>query len=90
MSADGVSVETRLSAIEEELRQIKLLLAAKVHDTGLPWWKQIMGSHENDPVFAEIVELGQQIRKKGQAPSLHAKKKRKINSGGSGKASAQE
>jgi hypothetical protein len=29
----------------------------------LPWWKEIEGVFEGDPVFAEIVRLGAKIRR---------------------------
>jgi hypothetical protein len=59
MAPDKNSMESRLADVEEELRRIKQLLAVQ---GGTPWWKQMVGSHENDPVFAEIVRLGRAIR----------------------------
>jgi hypothetical protein len=41
----------------------------------MPWWKQIIGSRENDPIFAEIVELGRKIRKQGRSPSSKSKRR---------------
>ena len=58
MAPDKNSMESRLAEVEGELRLIKQLLADQ---DGTPWWKQMIGSHENDPVFAEIVKLGRQI-----------------------------
>ena len=87
MPPDNQSVEERLTEVEKELRRLKHLLADKPNENGLPWWKQIIGSHENDPVFAEIVELGRQIRKKGRRSSTT---KRRTKSSRTAKRAAKE
>ena len=74
------SVESRLTDIEEELRRIKQVLAAQVSTNDVPWWKQIIGSHENDPVFKEIVELGRKIREGSKRTPKTSGRKRRARS----------
>jgi hypothetical protein len=64
-------LEERVARIEEELQQIRGLIA-KAKEPEIPWWEQIRGSFKDDPVFAEIVRLGRQIRR---ADRPKAKKK---------------
>ena len=74
MPPKNPSVETRLTEVEEELRRIRQLLDDQGLANGVPWWKKMIGSHENDPVFAEIVKLGRKIRRGERTSSRRAKK----------------
>jgi len=54
-----VTLEQRVSRIEKELSQLK---AAVSSEQGAPWWRQIVGDFKGDKAFAEIVQMGRQIR----------------------------
>jgi hypothetical protein len=75
-ATNGVSVEQRLARLEDEVRKIKEQLGTTSED-GEPWWKSIIGTHENDPDFAEIVRLGREIREKDLVPVWRKKGTRK-------------
>jgi len=53
-------LEARLARIEKELAELKAALPKK---SGEPWYRQIVGDFSGDPVYAEILRLGQQIRR---------------------------
>ena len=75
MPPKNQSMEMRMAEVEQELHRIKQLVAESAPtDEKTPWWKKLVGTQENDPVFAEIVELGRQIRK-GKPPAKRKKKK---------------
>ncbi len=65
-SPNGNSYDERLLRLEEEVRQIKERLQS-VQEAKL-WWKNIIGSHKDDPVFDEILELGRRIRNRERLP----------------------
>lgn len=65
----------RVIRIEDELR----LLRAEVRkgdQPEMPWWERIAGSHAGDPVFAEIVRLGAEIRGADRPPDPPTKRKK--------------
>jgi hypothetical protein len=53
-------LEAKVARLEEEIRDIRRLIA---DGSSVPWWKRIAGTFKDDPVFAEIVQLGQKIRR---------------------------
>ena len=53
-------LESKVAKLEEEIGEIKRLIS---DGTSVAWWKQISGTFKDDPVFAEIVELGRKIRR---------------------------
>ena len=55
------TMETRLSALEREMAQIKRLLQSKPGSVE-PWWERIAGVFEDDPVFEQAMNLGRQYR----------------------------
>jgi hypothetical protein len=55
------TLETRLSALEREMAQIKRLLQSKP-GSAEPWWERIAGVFEDDPVFEQAMKLGRQYR----------------------------
>ncbi len=61
MAIKTSKLEARLACVEKELAELK---AHVVGEKKTPWWQQIEGGFEGDPVFAEIVRLGDEIRKK--------------------------
>jgi len=61
----------RLEALEAEVA----LLKNRLHQKGAqstPWWKQIAGTFEGDPYYAEAMRLGRKYRE-----SLRPKARRK-------------
>lgn len=54
-------LEKRLDRIEQELKELK---AAVAPEPKIPWWREIEGGFKDDPVFADIVRRGAEIRKR--------------------------
>ncbi|HMC63317.1 MAG TPA: hypothetical protein VKI65_00100 [Gemmataceae bacterium] len=68
MTADTLrQLEERVTRLEEELREVKALLP---HQARKPWWERTAGMFEGDEAFAEIVRLGQKIRREERAAEL--------------------
>jgi len=59
MPTKVTQIEERLAHLEKEVRDLK----AELRHQRVPWYEQIAGTFENDPVFDEIVRLGAAIRK---------------------------
>ncbi len=53
-----VDWEARIKKLEDEVEKILLRLKEGPNRD----WRQIVGSHENDPLFEEMCRLGQEIR----------------------------
>ena len=60
MAAETDQLERRVSEIERELATLK---SAILHGTKGPWWRQILGEFEGDLDYAEIVRLGEDLRR---------------------------
>jgi len=58
----STSVESRLTALEKELAQIKQQLQSNKIDATIPWWQQISGVFKDSPEFEEAVRLGKEWR----------------------------
>ena len=58
-------LEARVAALEEELAQLKHMLAGFLQKE-TPWWMKVAGSFENDPTFDEAVRFGQEWRKSAE------------------------
>ena len=56
------SLEERLTAVENELAQIKRQLANNKPQTALPWWEQIFGTFANSEAYEEAMRLGREYR----------------------------
>jgi len=59
MSQDLQLLEQRIAQLELDVSQLKV---QSVDCSKEPWWVQIAGRFENDPVFDEIVRLGKEYR----------------------------
>jgi hypothetical protein len=70
------TLEERVSALEAGLAEVKnkLGIAKK------PWWEQIAGTFENDPIYAEAMRLGRKYR---ESTRPKPRKKRKGGRGNS-------
>ena len=58
----GLSVEERLTTVEQELARLKLQLATDKPQTITPWWKKIVGVYKDDPEFDAAERLGREYR----------------------------
>jgi hypothetical protein len=57
--ANGTTVEERLSAVEQELAELKLRLNGR---SGSTWLERIAGSMKDEHELAEVLRLGREIR----------------------------
>jgi hypothetical protein len=53
-------IEERLSAVEQELAELKRSIAARSQEPS--WIERIAGTFKDDPDFEEIVRLGREFR----------------------------
>jgi hypothetical protein len=60
MRQTNKQLEERLAQVEKDLAELKCLVTGKHSD---PWYRQIVGDFAGDEAFAEIVRLGQLIRR---------------------------
>jgi hypothetical protein len=54
-------LEQRVAALEAEVTKFKRKLEER--ETSTPWWEEIVGTFENDPIYDHAMRLGQQYRK---------------------------
>jgi hypothetical protein len=53
-------LEERVAALEAEVAKLKRKLEER--DLIAPWWEQIAGTFQNDPLYERAMWLGQQYR----------------------------
>jgi len=58
----AISLKERLERLEADVQEIKTLLHAQQPKE--PWWKSVVGTFPDDPVFNEIIRLGLEVREK--------------------------
>ena len=76
MAAKLELLETRVSRLEADLRDLRRVTAAK---DSRPWYEQILGTFDDDPGFDEMVRLGKEIRDSDQGDGGVGKKKRSVS-----------
>lgn len=59
------NVEDRIRQLEQKVRQLEI--SAQPYASELPWWERIAGRFKDDPVYAEAMKLGAEIRKAEQS-----------------------
>jgi len=60
MASSTARLERRVAALEADLTKLKTQIEA-MHTTQ-PWWEQIAGTFQHDPMYEEAMRLGQQYR----------------------------
>lgn len=58
----AISVEERLTAVEKEMKRLKLLLSKDEVLPEVPWWEEISGVFKDCPEFDEAERLGREWR----------------------------
>jgi hypothetical protein len=59
MTSTVVRLESRIKQLEADVRDLKARLLTVPES---PWYRQILGTFADDPVFDEIVRLGGELR----------------------------
>ncbi|HXU38972.1 MAG TPA: hypothetical protein VN937_21640 [Blastocatellia bacterium] len=54
-------IEDRVAALEVEVARLKQQIAALNKPSG-PWWQEICGTFEDDPLYEEAMRLGREYR----------------------------
>ena len=60
MASSTGQLERRLAALEADVTKLKSQIEA-MH-TSQPWWEQIAGTFQHDPMYEEAMQLGQRYR----------------------------
>ena len=60
MASSRSELEQRVTDLEAEVSDLKRKLDAL--DTFQPWWEQIVGTFEGDPIYDEAMKLGRHYR----------------------------
>ena len=60
MASSTSQLEQRVTALEAEVAKLKNLIEAM--QTTQPWWEQIAGTFQHDPMYEEAMRLGRQYR----------------------------
>lgn len=58
------SVEDRIRQLELKVRQLEISVQPDASEP--PWWERVAGRFKDDPVYAEAMKLGAEIRKADQ------------------------
>jgi hypothetical protein len=66
-------LEQRVATLEAEVAKLKRKLEEQ--DIITPWWEQIAGTFQNDPIYARAMRLGQQYRQSLRPKSPTQRKK---------------
>ena len=70
--------EARLERLEADVKEIKALLQAQQPQP--QGWKAVVGAFADDPVFEEILRLGNEVREKERRKVRRQRKKSKAGS----------
>ena len=58
--ASSAPLEQRVADLETEVATLKRKLDKL--DMATPWWEQITGTFENDPIYDKAMQLGREYR----------------------------
>lgn len=56
----STQLEQRVAALEAEVAKLKNKLEER--ETSPPWWEQIVGTFQDDPIYDQAMRLGQHYR----------------------------
>ena len=56
------TLEERLTAVEQELAEVKRQLLTRTVNSLVPWWEQQVGKFADDPLYEEAMRLGRAWR----------------------------
>jgi hypothetical protein len=73
--------ETRLESLEADVKEIKTMLQAQQKPEE-PWWESVVGAFADDPVYAEIRRLTEEISEKERRKARRTRPKKKTRSVG--------
>lgn len=59
-------IEQRLAAVEEAVRELQRLVAAR--PLAPDWLARVTGSMKDEPAFAEVLRFGREIRQADRPP----------------------
>jgi hypothetical protein len=71
--ASSSQLEQRVANLEAEVATLKRKLDKL--DRSTPWWEQIAGTFENDPIYEQAMQLGRQYRQALQPKTAPRRKK---------------
>lgn len=71
-----IDLEARLKRLEADVAEIKAMLQAQ-QGPKEPWWKAVVGTFADDPVFEEIRRLTVEISEKERKKARRAPAKQK-------------
>ena len=60
MASSRSDLEQRVTDLEAEVSNLKRKFDEL--NTFQPWWKQVVGTFENDPIYEEAMKLGRHYR----------------------------
>lgn len=72
------SIEERVAALEVEVARLKQQIEALNKPSG-PWWQEVCGTFEDDPMFEEAMKLGREYRE-SLRPKRRAKQSKRAQS----------
>ena len=56
------ALESRLTAVERDLAELKQAFVGAKRNPASPWWEEMFGSFANSEGFEEAVRLGKEYR----------------------------
>ena len=70
----STTLAERVAALEADVARLKSRIEAV--DSPKPWWEQIAGTFQNDPIYDHAMRLGRQYRQSLQPKSPTRRKKK--------------
>ena len=69
----STALEKRVAALENELAKLRTKVETAEHVK--PWWEQIAGTFEKDPVYKRAMKIGREYRQ-SLAPAKSSRKRK--------------
>jgi len=58
----NIDIEKRIQSLEAEVALLKSKIEKNGDTSEIPWWKQRIGSFDDDPAYDEAMRLGREYR----------------------------